>query len=370
MRLLVDGTPLHSGGGVQVAVGLLQGLAGTQLDWRAVLPEPVAAQLPRDLRTHPAITCVPKQNRADLLRLARACREIEAATRPSLVFTVFGPGYFKARAPHLVGFALPNMVYPPAPGLPARGVAGRLGDHVRRHLLRRADHLVVETHSFADRTAAATGFDRRRIHVVRNAVNPLLESYQRTAPPDGGFVHILVPSAHYPHKNLEAVPRVAAALAQGWPEIDFKFQLTLDPASPGWCAIAAAATDLGVAARVETLGVLPLPELAQAYQKCGLVFLPTLREASTAVYPEAFHFGRPLITTEIDFARELCGDAAVFVDPYRAGDMAAAIAGLLADPARRDSLIAAGIIQLGRGYPSAADKFAAQLRLFEDLAMR
>ncbi len=369
MRLLIDGTPLHSGGGVQVAAALLQGLAGTSLDWRALLPDPVAAQMPEAVQAQPAIVRLPKQGKLDLLRIARACREAEADMRPDLVFTVFGPAYFKATAPHLVGFALPNLVYPPAAGLPAPGVKARAIQVLRRHLIGRANHLVVETDSFARRTAQAIGFDPARIHVVRNAVNPLLEGFARTPLPQGRVVQVLVPSAYYPHKNLEAVPHVAAALGRLVPG-GFRFNLTLDAASPGWARIAELATELGVADKVATLGVLPLAALAQAYRETTLVFLPTLREASTAVYPEAFHFGRPLVTTDIDFAHELCGDAALFIDPYRADDMAAALASLITQPERAEALVAAGTSQLARGYPTAKDKFAAQLRLFEEVAMR
>lgn len=369
MRLLVDGTPLHSGGGVQVAAGLLQGLAGSPIHWRALLPEAVAAQLPEALQAHPAIIRLPKRGKLDLVRIARACRAVEADVQPDLVFTVFGPAYFKARAPHLVGFALPNLVYPPPPGLPAPGIKARGMQLLRQHMIGWADHLVVETDSFARRTARAIGFDPSRIHVVRNAVNPMLEGFVRKPLPEGGVVQLLVPSAYYPHKNLEAVPRVAAALEKLVPDA-FRFNLTLDSTSQGWARISALATQLGVADRVATLGVLPLATLAQAYRDATLVFLPTLREASTAVYPEAFHFGRPLVTTDIDFAHELCGDAALFVDPHRPDSMAAALASLIMQRDRAEALVAAGTSQLAKGYPTAKDKFAAQLRLFEELAMR
>lgn len=368
MRLLIDCTPLHAGGGVQVAVALMEALAGTDVAWRAVVPEPVRVQLPDALRDRPELICLPKKGAPDIFPIGRALSAIEKDQKPRLVFTVFGPAYFKARAPHLVGFALPDMVYPPPPGLPFPGLKARLADRVRRHLLRRADHLVVETESFKARTAAAIGFDPARIHVVRNAVNPVLERFPRT--PVAGSIpqRILVPSAFYPHKNLIAVPAVAAALAADHPHVDAVFQLTIPADSEAWREIAARARSLGVADRVETLGLLQLDALAAAYTGSAAVFLPTLREASTAVYPESFHFGRPLVTTDIDFARELCGAAAMFVDPYDEQGMAAALAHVLADETRRLDLIAAGDVQLAQTYPSAKGKFAAQLAMFEAIA--
>jgi glycosyltransferase involved in cell wall biosynthesis len=86
------------------------------------------------------------------------------------------------------------------------------------------------------------------------------------------------------------------------------------------------------------------------------------------VYPEAFHFGRPLVTSDLDFARELCGDAAAFVPPNDAAAIAQTIADIVTDPARADQLVAAGRRQLAAAYPSPARKLEMQLDLLERLA--
>src|SRR5262249_21933237 len=146
-----------------------------------------------------------------------------------------------------------------------------------------------------------------------NSVNPILDAHQPTPLPTAQPPRILVPAAYYLHKNLEIVPAVAAALKRMGR--DAIFQLTLPEQSGEWAAIARQATELGVADRVVTLGSLPLAALAEAYRSTRAVYLPTLREVSTAVYPEAFHFRRPIVTSDLDFARELCGQAALFIPP-------------------------------------------------------
>jgi glycosyltransferase involved in cell wall biosynthesis len=122
--------------------------------------------------------------------------------------------------------------------------------------------------------------------------------------------------------------------------------------------------------RITSLGVLPLEALGRAYAAASLVFLPTLREASTAVYPEAFHFRRPLVTSDLDFAHELCGDAAAFVPPLDPIATARTITGIAADRAWAERLIDAGERQLAAGYPSPARKLEMQLNLLERLATR
>lgn len=375
MKLLIDCTPLRSGGGVQCAVALIEGLRGrSDVHWKAVVPDVMRPSAP-SLFTLTAIAkgeviTIPKQRPTDLLRAARTLGRIERAFAPDVVYTVFGPAYFHARAPHLVGFALPNLIYERDGPLADSRLSTKTGDSLRRIMVRRADHHVVETETVANRLASRLGIERKTIDVIGNSVNPLLalQSVVPVRAPDLGRIKVLVPSAYYPHKNLEVMPAVAAALRNIAPALSAKFQLTLDPASSAWRRLAAQAADLGVADCITTLGVLPMEPLAQAYANAQMVLLPTLREASTAVYPEAFHFRRPLLTSDIDFARELCGDAALFVPPVDPLTIARAIATVATDPALAERLVMAGTAQLAAGYPTPARKLEMQLNLLNRLA--
>lgn len=368
MKLLIDGMPLHAGGGVQVAIALLENLRDTGASFLAVLPEKLRAALPPALAgacDDGRVRFLPKASRADLLRAGPRLRGIERGYGPNVTFTVFGPAYFKAHSPHLVGFALPNLIYP-REGAFAGGWRTSASDAVRRRLLKRADHLVVETVTAGRRLAALLDISDDRITVVGNSVNPILQKYPPT-PVDACSTRILVPSSYYPHKNLEFVPSVAQAMkAQGCAHVTF--QLTLAPDSAEWRAIAARAEALGVGDRVETLGVQRLDALAHAYRAARLVFLPTLREVSTAVYPEAFHFQRAVVTSDLDFARELCGEAAEFIPPANSEATARALIDLFRNDDRTRSLIKAGDRQLIRGYPTPEQKFASQMALLDQLA--
>jgi glycosyltransferase involved in cell wall biosynthesis len=367
MKLLIDGMPLHAGGGVQVAIALLEQLNAAELPYLAVLPEKLRVALPNSLDgtcEERRIRLLPKNSRVDLLRAGARLRRIEQEFRPDVTFTVFGPAYFRASSPHLVGFALPNLIYPREGNFD--GWRTKIADALRRRLFKRADHLVVETESAKRRLAELLGLSPDRISVVGNSVNPVLHDFTPT-PISHDANAVLVPSTYYPHKNLEIVPRVAQALkALGGPCITF--QLTLAPESAEWRAIAGQSESLGIGEMVTTLGVLRLDALAAAYRRARLVFLPTLREVSTAVYPEAFHFRRPLVTSDLDFARELCGDAAEFVPSREAQATAEILRSLLGDQRRTEALIEAGDRQLVTGYPTPEQKFASQMALLNRLA--
>lgn len=370
--------PLSSGGGVQVAIAFLDQLTTNQsdynkdVDWQAVVPDRLVPMLPERLACDKRLLLLRKKSRVNVLSAARALSHIESDFRADVVFTVFGPAYFRACAPHLVGFALPNLIYERDPIL--RAAAGPFGpavDTIKRFLVRRANHFVVETETARCRLATRLNIRSNRISVIANSLNPQLSKYTPQPYSRQGVFKVLIPSAYYRHKNLELIPEIAGRLQASMPRAEFQFQLTLDPASVPMRRIMQTAKSLGVTNRLKTLGQLRLDGLAEAYQCASAVMLPTVREISTAVYPESFYFERPLVTSDLDFARELCGDAALYCNGYDAGEYAATLALLIADRGSgklTDRLISEGRARLTSTYPTPDEKFEQQIRLLREVA--
>ena len=361
--------PLTVGGGVQVAIGILFGLADqSRVAWTAVVPTALRLMLPDNLAEDRRIRFVCRRSIADRVYLPPLLRRIEQDAAPDVVFTVFGPPLLKARSPHVVGFALPHLIYDRDPEMPKASLINCAADVARRHSFRSADHLVVETATARERVAARLGIDFARVSVISNSRNPLLERLPDPEARAKPIFAILIPSAYYWHKNLELVPKVAVALRQLQLSFDFVFRFTLPEASREWQAILADAKRLGVGDRLVTLGVTRVSDLAAAYRDACAVYLPTLREISSAVYPESFFFRRPLVTTDMDFARELCGDAALLVEPRNPVAAASALLSLARSPELSSSLVAAGEQRLLATYPTPGEKFEMQIDLLARVA--
>jgi glycosyltransferase involved in cell wall biosynthesis len=124
--------------------------------------------------------------------------------------------------------------------------------------------------------------------------------------------------------------------------------------------------------RIETEGLPVLltgrrddiPELLAA---ADIVVLPSRWEARALIAQEALHAGVPLVATAVGGIPELVGEAAELV-PY--GDpaaLAAAVARLLADPARRAELVAAGRTQAAT-WPTEDDTVAQVLSIYDELS--
>jgi len=82
------------------------------------------------------------------------------------------------------------------------------------------------------------------------------------------------------------------------------------------------------------------------YQHCDMVLAPTLLEIFSALYPEAMYMQKPILTTDLPFARTICGDAALYFDPASAADAAQKIQQLMEDAGLRSRLVANGLQQL------------------------
>ncbi len=93
-----------------------------------------------------------------------------------------------------------------------------------------------------------------------------------------------------------------------------------------------------IPSQLHLTGPVPPPECPGLYQECDAMFLPTLAECFSASYPEAMRMDRPIVTTDLGFARSICGDAALYFTPCDAQSAADAIARLVDDPSLQQDL--------------------------------
>lgn len=102
------------------------------------------------------------------------------------------------------------------------------------------------------------------------------------------------------------------------------------------------------ASRIETPGWLPAPELEALYRRASIFAFPSLDEGFGIPVLEAMAYGLPVLASNRSALPEACGDAAVLIDPLREDEIAQALSTLIANPAWRESLAAAGRERAGR----------------------
>ena len=100
---------------------------------------------------------------------------------------------------------------------------------------------------------------------------------------------------------------------------------------------------LGLGDRVELLGAVAPENLPALYAGARALLFPSEVESFGLPLVEAMATGVPVIASDIPVCREICGEAAMYVPPRDAVELAARIAGLDGDPQQRRDLGAAGI---------------------------
>jgi alpha-1,3-rhamnosyl/mannosyltransferase len=91
------------------------------------------------------------------------------------------------------------------------------------------------------------------------------------------------------------------------------------------------------------MGHLPQEDLPSVYQGATLFLYPTLYEGFGLPVVEAMASGVPVVTSDTSALVEVAQGAAEVVAPHDVEEIAAAIARLLTDPARRAELASRGL---------------------------
>ncbi len=92
----------------------------------------------------------------------------------------------------------------------------------------------------------------------------------------------------------------------------------------------------------ENLGYIPPKNIATIYQKADMFVLPTLLESFGLTYLEAMQHECPIITSDREFSRYICGSAALYFDPYDPNDILDKILKVANNSELENQLIAKG----------------------------
>lgn len=180
-------------------------------------------------------------------------------------------------------------------------------------------------------------------------------------------IRLLCPSLYYPHKNLEVLLDVAQAIKERGS--DYRIITTVTPNSPAAAHFVLAITKRGLQDVLVNVGQLPLSRMKSLYAQCHGLLLPSLLESFSIVYPEAMERGLPIVTSDLWFARAVCGEAASYCNSVNPADILRAVDVAMATSTARERFAEAGRQRL-RTLPTWADNFAAYQSIIAELLER
>ena len=131
---------------------------------------------------------------------------------------------------------------------------------------------------------------------------------------------LLCLSRYYPHKNLGILLDLAELIkAQNKPYV---IVTTIAPEQhPDVNGFLEAIHERNLGSVLLNLGPIPMDEVPGVYETTDGLLLPTLLESFSGTYVDAMHHGKPVFTSDRDFAHEVCGDAGYYFDPLNAQNM-------------------------------------------------
>jgi glycosyltransferase involved in cell wall biosynthesis len=112
------------------------------------------------------------------------------------------------------------------------------------------------------------------------------------------------------------------------------------------------------------VGPVDMGNVPSLYQQTDALLMPTLLESFSGTYVEAMYHGKPIFTSEIDFARDICGDAAFYFDPLDENSILSTIKSV-----HENDKVLLDKIELGHkrlsGFPTWQDVFEKLIGIIE-----
>lgn len=376
LRILVNASTLQVGGGIQVGLTFIEYAYKSyfeKLDFIFVVSKSLYDQLSPILQakeniiaceTSPAAIIGGKLTRKNI-------RQIEHKFKPDLVYSIGFPSYIRFKAPEVGRYTNPWEIN--APPLPWHTI--KLADRlkiflgIRYRLLwaRNATYFETQTEAAKLGILKKIRVDCDKVKVIPNSPNPIFNN-------EDGILHfdknmtlkIFCLSAAYQHKNLEIIPEVAHYLKSKH-GIKAEFILTIPQGNSILGFIESRAKKLNVEEHIINIGKIDLNTCLEWYRKTHLVFLPTLLEVFSATYVEAMAMRRPIVTTDLKFATDVCDDAAIYYKSRSAEAASDAIAKLTLDKNLQSLIVEKGISRLAY-FPNPDEKHKLSFNWFEELA--
>lgn len=268
------------------------------------------------------------------------------------VLSVFGPSRWRPRVSHLCGFARAQLIKD-VNSIINYKIGQRLTHIIWRWGFRRSSNTFYTENSYiSDKLPQIV--KNAKVYTVSNYYNQVFDqpgrwtrSVQLSA---FSGVTMLTVSSTASHKNLRIMVPVSEYLERHYPDFQFRFVLT--------CKHAPFDLSERLARHFVFIGKVDVAECPNLYEQADIMFMPSLLECFTATYPEAMRMNVPIVTTDLEFAHGLCGDAACYYSALDAKAAAEAIYSVATSESYRLQLVANGREQLKKfdDYEQRAEK--------------
>ncbi|PCD87711.1 glycosyltransferase [Vibrio mediterranei] len=331
MKILINASNIHTGGGVQVASSFISELReilknDTQYSVSVIVSSQVERNLPKLLNKEVfADFTVLDIFGLSLFNLGH----IQSFSGFDVVFTVFGPFYLPLRTKkHICGFAQPWIAYPKNDVYPKMNFPTKLqykAKYLLQSLFFRTYDLLVVEQEHVKIALVDQGYNKDNIRVVSNCVSSVYDTPSEWArieelpEPNSKSLTLGFIGRAYLHKNVSILKDVQSLLCDKY-NIHVSFLLTLKSCEmrqhglegvPGFYSV----------------GAITVEQCPSFYNAIDALVFPSLLECFSASPIEAMKMSTPVFASNYPFITEVCRENAYYFDPLDADSIAKSIYG-------------------------------------------
>jgi glycosyltransferase involved in cell wall biosynthesis len=268
-------------------------------------------------------------------------------------FDIFWPVnmglYFPGGPKQIMTLNNAHQVYPADPAVPHPGSPLRVW--MMRSLFRRSLRLsaaaIVQTNLMRSLVQTIPGCPELVAVVPKAVVDAGSETHANPSPRIAGLLAPAADSAKlvyvataFPHKNHKVLASVMHVFRRRGVPITLVLTISVEQ----WVQFAGSeAASLVESGHVTPLGWVDKDELQGLYQTCDVSVMPSLIESLSSTHIEAMQWQCPQVTSDLPYAHDLCGEAALYAAPQDPAAWCSQIERLLGDSVLRQQVILCGI---------------------------
>lgn len=362
--------PLKKGGGQNVGLNFLVGLGKLQFEHELIFVVAENSLLHEEMTrlNHYQFIVAPRNP------LLRIMWEFFILTwkilflKIDIIYSYFGYSFVLSRSPQVSGSADSNLYFPEVDFWCdyswARKLLKKLVDKYRILILRLATAVVFENYSMLHRGKKL--FALKNVEYIKPSVAELptgcSQKNHLTIKSSASF-KVLVLCGWQLNKNIMMIPCIAAALKERGHHIGFVVTAPLDE-SPEHHLFQRLIEENDVSNQIVLLGSVGKIDLPALYEQSDAVLLLSRLESFSNNIIEAWHYERPLIISDREWARSICFAGAVYVDRNDSDKVAEAIIDLKYDAVKYAKIVSAGKETLA-SYPTVVERTKLEIQYLE-----
>ena len=174
--------------------------------------------------------------------------------------------------------------------------------------------VISQTKTIKDRLVST--FKLNNVEIVPNAVT--LENLSSQRNYDFGLpknkIKLLYLSNYSSHKNIEILIPIAKKIKVL--NLPYHLIVTFERRQHKLAGkFMENIENFGLQEVLQNIGNVQMDQVPSLYEQCDALIMPTLLETYGLPYIEAMYHGKTILTSDLDFAKDVCGEAAFYFDP-------------------------------------------------------